>query len=354
MQLRSQSVQLNSENMQLKGENTQLKSDSSQLKSDNSQLESHLVQLKSEISQVKSENSRPKSASSQLKSENTQLKSENRQRKSENAQLKLENTQLKGENSEFHSQNAQLKLENFQMKSEITQLKSANSQANWENSQLQAEASQLRSLAAGRESENAVLKTENARLKAKSAVSAKQIAPVPVPLPAAARPQAGTLLAQSQAKMLSCHVSLANAQLLMNVKAGRFDMEEFVTKIVKPGLKPMLLLLEWKPGFVIGGFAAVAWPKREGFGTCTSDPEKKSFIFSLEPKARRFDLLEAEKALQRVADRRFRGFYFGKDLGVFDDGTCWSGSDYHYAGGRDDGSFPDGEAAFTRFELWSL
>jgi demethoxyubiquinone hydroxylase (CLK1/Coq7/Cat5 family) len=45
---------------------------------------------------------------------------------------------------------------------------------------------------------------------------------------------------------------------------GDFDMAEFETKVVKTGVKPTLLLLEWEPGFVVGGFAGVAGRREHG------------------------------------------------------------------------------------------
>jgi hypothetical protein len=82
----------------------------------------------------------------------------------------------------------------------------------------------------------------------------------------------------------------------MEVKTGSFDIEEFVTKVVEPEVSPTVLLLEWQPGFVIGGLDGVPRPKGENQGFdlhWARDPEKKSFILSLEPKAQRFDLLDA-------------------------------------------------------------
>jgi hypothetical protein len=167
----------------------------------------------------------------------------------------------------------------------------------------------------------------------------------------------GSLMLPSSDKLEGFGVDLTNAKLLMEVK-GRFDMEEFVTKVVEPGVNPTLFMLEWQPGFVAGGFAGVPWPKNETsvrHPHYAADPEKKSFIFSLEPKARRFDLLQAGKALRRAAGSSTRIIMFGDDLIVCDDGCCARAFDF-YAGGREDGSFPDstGHVRFTRFELWAL
>jgi hypothetical protein len=167
----------------------------------------------------------------------------------------------------------------------------------------------------------------------------------------------GSLMLTSGEKLEDLGIDLTNAKLLMELN-GPFDMEEFVTKVVEPEVNPTVLLLEWKPGFVVGGFAGVPWPMDETslrdrhYG---ADPEKKSFIFSLEPKARRFDLLEASKALRRAAGSSTRILMFGDDLFVWDDGCCARRSNF-YGGGRDDGSFPDstGNVCFTRFELWAL
>jgi hypothetical protein len=165
----------------------------------------------------------------------------------------------------------------------------------------------------------------------------------------------GSLMLKCGAKMESCGITIMKAKLLLERMAGPFDMEEFVAKVVRPEANPTLLLLEWKPGFVVGGFASVAWPKDENlFGTYAADPEKKSFIFSLEPEWRRFDVLSADNALARF-DVVWRSFKFGNDLSVFDDGTCWNKTCF-YAGGREHGGFPLGSGydRFRRFELWAL
>jgi hypothetical protein len=80
----------------------------------------------------------------------------------------------------------------------------------------------------------------------------------------------------------------------------------------------------------------------------------KSFIFSLEPRAWRFDLLYPDKALRWAAGPGTGYLMFGEDLIVGDDGRCASRSNF-YGGGRDDGSFPDSTGVrFKRFELWAL
>jgi hypothetical protein len=167
----------------------------------------------------------------------------------------------------------------------------------------------------------------------------------------------GSLMLKSGEKLESFGIDLTTAKLLMDVKAGPFDMEEFVTTVVEPEVNPTLLLLEWKPGFVIGGLAAVSWPKDERHGLsfcCAADQERKSFIFSLEPKVRRFDLLKPDLALMRRTNSSWRSFGFGNDLNVYDDGDCDSlaGSSF---GVRDDASFPcERPVRLTRFELWAL
>jgi hypothetical protein len=166
----------------------------------------------------------------------------------------------------------------------------------------------------------------------------------------------GSLMSSSSDILEDFGIDLANAKWLMDAGAGPFDMEEFVTKVVKTEVAPTILLVEWKPGFVMGGFAAVPWPRYDDkYGSLAADPQKRSFIFSLEPRARRFDLVKADWALERWGDAGLRGFFFGSDLGVCDDGSCWSQS-ISYAGGRGDDSFPDdsGGVFFTRFELWGL
>jgi hypothetical protein len=166
----------------------------------------------------------------------------------------------------------------------------------------------------------------------------------------------GSLMLTSSEKLEGFGVDLTNAKLLMEVKAGRFDMEEFVTKVVEPEVNPTVLLLEWQPGFVVGGFAGVPWPKDESlFGSFAADSQRKSFIFSLDPNARRFGLLRTSDALWRATVGNRRGFVFGYDLGVYDNGTCNSSSSA-YAGGRDHSNFPGGwgSVSFTRFELWAL
>jgi hypothetical protein len=105
---------------------------------------------------------------------------------------------------------------------------------------VEADFTQLRSQM-GRYSEFANWKAEITELKAKSAVPVVQ--EVPVLVREDVRIQTGMLLAQSQAKVLGFGVSLTSAKLVKEVK-GPFDMEEFVTKIVKTEVKPTLLLLE--------------------------------------------------------------------------------------------------------------
>jgi hypothetical protein len=145
----------------------------------------------------------------------------------------------------------------------------------------------------------------------------------------------------------------------MDVKAGPLDMEDFVKTVVEAEVNPTLLLLEWKPGFVIGGFAGVPWPKNESRLAVSrdfaADPGMRSFIFSFEPEVRRFNLVEPDRALAQWTCSDWRSFGFGNDLSVCDDGICNSFSDV-YAGGRDDGNFPDNSSRvhFTRFELWAL
>jgi hypothetical protein len=142
----------------------------------------------------------------------------------------------------------------------------------------------------------------------------------------------GSLMLNSIEKLERFGIALVNAKLLMDAKSGPFDMEEFVRTVVNSEMNPTLLLLEWKQGFVVGGFAAVPWPKHEsplaGAYSFATDARTHSFIFSLEPKARRFDLLRADKALLRERNGDRRTFEFGSDLGVCDDGTsvgmCYS------------------------------
>jgi hypothetical protein len=72
----------------------------------------------------------------------------------------------------------------------------------------------------------------------------------------------GSLLLSSREKLEGFGIDLTNAKLLMEAKRP-FDMAEFVTKVVEPEVNPTVLLLEWQPGFVVGGFAGVPWPKVE-------------------------------------------------------------------------------------------
>jgi hypothetical protein len=168
----------------------------------------------------------------------------------------------------------------------------------------------------------------------------------------------GSLMLSSGEKLGGFGIDLTKGKLLMKVKASSFEMEEFVTKVVEPEVNPTVLLLEWQPGFVVGGFAGVPWPKDEsqvgGEEHYAADPEKKSFIFSLDPKARRVDRLTADKARARWRNGDSRSVLFGYDFIVGGDGACVSRSKC-YAGGRDDDSFPGlAGVSFTRFELWAL
>jgi serine/threonine protein kinase len=180
--------------------------------------------------------------------------------KREIAMLQSRTSQLKAVNSRLESENSRVKSENSQLNSDLSRVKS-------EKSQVEALLTQLRLQLDGRDLEIAILKADNTQLKAKSAVPG--VPTVPVPVREAVDVQAGTLLAQSQAKVLGFRVSLTRAKLLMWAK-GPFAMGEFMTKVVRAEVKPTLLLLEWqpalavgpwKPCFVVGGFAAVAWPK---------------------------------------------------------------------------------------------
>jgi hypothetical protein len=136
----------------------------------------------------------------------------------------------------------------------------------------------------------------------------------------------GSLLLISSEKLECFGIDLTDAKLLMGVKDGPFDMEEFVTKVVEPEVNPTVLLREWKPDFVVGGFAAVSWPKNESRLTgphyFAADPGMGSFICSLEPEVRRFDLLKPDRALKRWTNSGWRSFGFGNDLSVYDDGDC--------------------------------
>jgi hypothetical protein len=166
----------------------------------------------------------------------------------------------------------------------------------------------------------------------------------------------GSLMLSSSEKLGGFGIDLTNAKLLMDVKAGPFDMEEFVAKVVEREMNPTLLLLEWKPDFVVGGLAAVPWPKDVGwFPSCVPDFEKKSFIFSVEPNVQRYGLVGDRSALMRgTRGNGLWGFAFGCDLGVVGDGMCWANS-YAYAGTRDEGRFPPLNAVpFIGFEVWSL
>jgi hypothetical protein len=163
----------------------------------------------------------------------------------------------------------------------------------------------------------------------------------------------GGLMLVSGEKLESFGIDLASGKLLMDVN-GPFDMQEFVAKVEKPEAKPTILLVEWKQGVVVGGFAAVPWPSNEGMWRNAEDPEVKSFIISLEPNARRFDLRLPAVALGCDTFMGRRSFQFGSDLLVFDDGTCGAKSCV-YDCGRGDGSFPSRNGIpFVRFELWSL
>jgi hypothetical protein len=270
--------------------------------------------------------------------------------------LKAEVAILESENTELKSEVARLRAENTRVTSENSQLQSEVSGRDWEIASLRRELAQLRAT-----------RPELAQLPVRPSVQGSipgkppAAGPArvrkpngPAPAPSARRPQVVTLLALSQMTFEGLGVSVANAKLLMKVKTGPFDMKEFVTKVVNPGLNPTLLLLEWKPGYVVGGFAAVPWPEGEDF-CYAADPQRKSFIFSLEPNAARFDLLNADKALKRARGKEGRAFYFGRDVVVVDGGTCWSEAG-SYAERRDEGTFPNdsGDIPFTRFEVWAL
>jgi hypothetical protein len=170
-----------------------------------------------------------------------------------------------------------------------------------------------------------------------------------------------SLMRDSSEKVEELGIDLSNGRLLMSVAAGPFDMEEFVVKVVEPGARPTLLLLEWGPGSVVGGFAAVAWPKVEkkpedALWVGAVDQQMESFIFSLAPSPRSFALLKAGEALYRVRNAAGRWFQFGNDLGICAAGWCSaiSNSVSVYARGRDGSSFPGDDVPFLRLELWVL
>jgi hypothetical protein len=188
-------------------------------------------------------------------------------------------------------------------------------------------------------------------------------------VPLAVYPAPGTLLGQNESSLKGFGIPLLNARLL--TAPGWSSMcWDFERKIVERGLAPTLVLVEWKAGFVVGGFAAVAWPKLETQKGATTihwaaDPDRASFIFSLKPNARRFALVDADTALvRRAADfpswhqcDPWRAFWFGDlDLRVFDDGTFRSFSGGSYEAFPHDGSFPEDntDAYYKRVEVWAL
>ena len=129
------------------------------------------------------------------------------------------------------------------------------------------------------------------------------------------------------------------------------------SKVAKPQVAPTLMLLEWRPGSVIGGFAAVPWPAQDVQPEFASDWDCGSFIFELVPGVR-YELNDRVHALARSRDREsgWRAFCFGLDLSVYDDGMCGTAGAWNYTGPRDGGQFPEADQAekFVRFELWSL
>jgi archaellum component FlaC len=390
---RVENAALGEQNSRLQAEAAQLSAGTAQLAAENAELkgvidgrDAEIERLRQEITQANAERARIEAENGQLAAADALVKADNAQLASEIAQLKSEGARLRVEVEGRDAEIAGLKERSGQVEAENVQLKGRVDGHEAEIGKLRDESSQQKARVGRRDDEIAKLKRENswvmeehaglrARLdgrgreteglrweirKLKDEIARLAAAPAPLQrspsLPRPARHPTGTLLALNQAKICEFGVPLTRARMLMDVK-GPFEMEQFVTLVVTPGVKPTMLLVECRPGFVIGGCAAVAWPTDEGtIGGApiyASDPAKRSFIFSLEGRARAFGLQRAEQALLRMTDGKVRGFRFERDITVCDNGQCWVDCNA-YAGGRDDGIFPTEKVRFTHFELWAL
>jgi hypothetical protein len=158
---------------------------------------------------------------------------------------------------------------------------------------------------------------------------------------------AGTILADHSKAIRSFGVSWKRAELLLSQGPGAWH----VSAIERVGdASPTLVLIEGE-GHVLGGYAAVPWPTSgadSGNLKWSSDPECRTFIFTIEPEVARYALTDGARALSVNRDR----FRFGDGcLAVWRDGTfcrCYRTS---YEVPKD---WTSKDMHFSRFEVWRL
>jgi hypothetical protein len=165
-----------------------------------------------------------------------------------------------------------------------------------------------------------------------------------------------SLMARCASQLGGFGLDLSDARLLLQRPAGPFDFQEYVSKVVEPRHARTVLLVEWKSGSITGGFAGVPWPTEPRL-VWAVDTQRSSFVFSLESRAVRFELKDAQKALVRGKCDVRSGVGFGDaDLDIYSDGTGGCFGPKSFGGPREArDAFPKGNhAPFVRFEIWML
>jgi hypothetical protein len=169
----------------------------------------------------------------------------------------------------------------------------------------------------------------------------------------ARRPRPTGLLQENEAKLSGLGVNLDGRQLLMEVREGKWSMDELLERAAD--FAPTLVLIKLKNGTECGGVAGVRSPN----GGKMADLTQGSFIFWLGATPARFDLVEAGRAVYSGG----QGFGFGGmgfDLCVWSKGgCCGSWGQQSYAGPRGKGQLVGGTAEeptppCERWELWRL
>jgi hypothetical protein len=161
---------------------------------------------------------------------------------------------------------------------------------------------------------------------------------------------AGTLFADISDCVRQLGISWSGGELLFSRSTGKWDIEEFVEKVV--GAVPVLLLVETATG-IYGGYAAVAFPSPEEveegdepWEFQADDPSGETFVFALQPEAGRFRMVEPWNAVNWGPTQ----FSFGENVTIWTDGTMF----------RDEGEYAVPEwwgfeqGPYLRFEVWRL